>query len=222
MKRKIILLSLLILPLTMYVYFSMAEHNSLYLPVITKGISEVPEGTTPDSQAVQLKNKISIIGFLGKDIRKKKETIFNINQKLNSKYKEFKDFQIVMIVPDGAQQEVSDVAAELKTMADITNWKFIFAQPEDIAAFYSSLKVREPLGADFSTYNIFIVDKEQSLRGRNGKNKETGKEEYKDSYNSFSAAELHNEMTDDVKIVLREYRLALRKNDTLKGAKRKI
>jgi len=222
MKRKIVLLSLLVLPLAMYVYFSMAKHNSLYLPIITKNVDEAPAGKTLDSKTVQLKGSISIIGFLGKDIRKKKETIFNINQKLNSKYKEFKDFQIVMVVPDGAQQEVQDVAAELKTMADITNWKFIFAQPADISAFYNSLKVREPLGEDLSTYNIFIVDKERSLRGRKGENKKTGKDEYKDAYNSFSAAELHNDMTDDVKIVLREYRLALKKNDTLKGAKRKI
>ena len=28
----------------------------------------------------------------------------------------------------------------------------------------------------------------------------------------ISAADLHNEMTDDVKILLREYRLALKKN----------
>ncbi|MGQ2982819.1 hypothetical protein [Flavobacterium sp.] len=222
MKRKIVLLSLLVLPLAMYVYFSMAKHNSLYLPVITKNVDEAPAGKTLNNKPVQLKGSISIIGFLGKDIRKKKETIFNINQKLNSKYKEFKDFQIVMVVPDGAQQEVQDVAAELKTMADITNWKFIFAQPADIIAFYNSLKVREPLSEDLSTYNIFIVDKERSLRGRKGENKKTGKDEYKDAYNSFSAAELHNDMTDDVKIVLREYRLALKKNDTLKGAKRKI
>lgn len=222
MKRKIVLLCLLILPLTLYIYFSMVKHNSLYLPVLTENVSEAPPGKTFDNKPVRLKGKISIVGFLGKDIRKKKETLFNINQKLNSKYKDFKDFQIVMLATDGAEEEVRQVTAEIKSMADISNWKFLFAKPEDIIAFYASLKVREPLEADLSTYNIFILDKERNLRGRNGKNKDTGKDEYKDSYNSFSAAELHNEMTDDVKIVLREYRLALRKNDTLKGAKRKI
>lgn len=222
MKRKIILLCLLVLPLTLYVYFSMVKHNSLYLPTITENVAEAPVGTTFDGKPVILEGKISIVGFLGKDIRKKKETLFNINQKINNKYKDFTDFQMVMIAGEGAQEEVKQVTAELKSMADISNWKFIFAKPEAIASFYNSLKVREPLGDDFATYNIFIVDKARSLRGRKGENKETGKEEYKDSYNSFSAAELHNEMTDDVKIVLREYRLALRKNDTLKGVKRKI
>ncbi|AWH83964.1 hypothetical protein HYN59_02035 [Flavobacterium album] len=222
MKRKIVLVVLLILPLTMYVYFSMAKHNSLFLPVITKNVAEAPPGKTLDDKPVHLKGKITIVGFLGKDIIKKKETIFNVNQKINNKYKDFTDFQLLMIVPDGAQDEVKQVISELKAMGDISNWKFIFAQPQDITDFYKSLKVREPLGADFSTYNIFILDKDSSLRGRKGKDKETGEDEFKDAYNSFSAAELHNEMTDDVKILLREYRLALRKNDTLKGVKREI
>ena len=38
-------------------------------------------------------------------------------------------------------------------------------------------------------------------------------EEYKESYTTISAADLHNQMTDDVKIILREYRLALKKNN---------
>ena len=58
---------------------------------------------------------------------------------------------------------------------------------------------------------VIIVDKELNHRGRKGKNKK-GEEEYKESYNTISAADLHNEMTDDVKIILREYRLALKKN----------
>ncbi|MEL1245710.1 hypothetical protein AAEO56_15665 [Flavobacterium sp. DGU11] len=222
MKRKIVLIVLLVLPLTMYVYFSMAKHNSLFLPVITKNVAEAPAGKTLDEKSVHLKGKITIVGFLGKDIRKKKETIFNINQKINNKYKDFTDFQLLMVVPDGAQEEVKEITSELKLMGDISSWKFIFAQPQDITTFYNSLKVREPLGPDLSTYNIFILDKDRSLRGRKGKNKKSGENEFKDSYNSFSAAELHNEMTDDVKILLREYRLALRKNDTLKGVKREI
>jgi len=222
MKRKIVLLCLLILPLTIYVYFSMAKHNSLFLPVITEQVGELPSGTTLDNKPVSLNGKISIIGFLGRDFLKKKETVFNINQKINSKYKDFSDFQIVMVLPDGTQQDVQQVAAEVKAMADISNWKFIFTDPKSIKQFYASLQVKEPIGEDASTFNLFIIDKKKSLRGRKGKDKETGKEEYKDSYNSFSAAELHNEMTDDVKILLREYRLALKKNDTLKGVKREI
>jgi hypothetical protein len=33
-------------------------------------------------------------------------------------------------------------------------------------------------------------------------------------YNASSVAELNNKMTDDVKVILAEYRLALKKNNT--------
>lgn len=212
------------MPLSAYIFFSMAEHNSLFLPVITKNIDELPQGATLDGKPVALKNKITILGFLGESITKKKETVFNINEKINSKYKGFTDFQIVMVMPEGEQEEVQKVMADLKVMADISNWRFVFVKPETIRPFHASLKSKEKLDADNGSYQLFIVDKDRSLRGRNGKDKKTGKDEFKDSYNSFIISELHNEMTDDIKIVLREYRLALKKNNTPggKGVKREI
>lgn len=224
MKKKIVLISLLILPLSCYIYFSLAKHNSLYLPVVTENVSELPSGTTLDGKPVALQGNISIVGFLGNDITKKKETVFNINEKINNKYKGFTDFQIVMLMPEGEQQEVEKVMADLKMMADISNWRFLFVNPEQIKAFHQSLKSKELLEADNGTYYLYIVDKERRLRGRDGKTKDkkTGKYEFRDSYNSFLAAELHNEMTDDIKIVLREYRLALKKNNGQKGVKREI
>ena len=221
MKRKIVLLVLLILPLTVYIYFSMVKHNSLFLPVITKEVNELPKGTTLDSSQVQLTGKISIIGFLGNDVVKKKESIFNLNQKINNKYKEFQDFQIVMLVPDGKQEEIKKMIVDISVMADISGWKFVFTSPENISAFYSSLKIKKPLDADFGSYDVFIVDKDRGLRGRNGEVKEGRDKQYLEGYNTFSASELHNEMTDDVKILLREYRLALKKNED-KGVKREI
>jgi len=222
MKKKIVLLGLLALPLVLYIYFSMAKHNSLFLPVITKNVNELPQGKTFVDSVVTLKNKITIVGFLGNDVVKRKESIFNIDQKLNAKYRDFKDFQIVMLMPDGTQEDVKKVEQSLKVMGDISNWKFVFTTPEEINRFYASLKVKEPLGKDLGTFNIFIVDKTLNLRGRKGEVKNRKDNAYKDGYNSFSAADLHNEMTDDVKIVLREYRLALRRNTTEKGVKREI
>lgn len=222
MKKKIVLLGLLALPLVLYIYFSMAKHNSLFLPIITKNINELPQGKTFSDSVVRLKGKISIVGFLGTDVIKRKESIFNIDQKLNEKYRAFKDFQVVMLMPDGTQESVKKIEESLKTMGDISNWKFVFTTPEEIKKFYSSLKVKEPLGDDLGTFNIFIVDKALNVRGRKGEVKNKKDSVYKDGYNSFSAADLHNDMTDDVKIVLREYRLALRRNATEKGVKREI
>ncbi|OYQ38178.1 hypothetical protein CHU92_06300 [Flavobacterium cyanobacteriorum] len=219
--KKLVLLSLLVLPLLLYIYFSLAKHNSLFLPVITKEVSELPVDTTSVTEPVRLKGKITVLGFIGKDVPRKKESLFNLNQKIYAKYKDFNDFQLVMIAPAGIEADVERVTAQLKSMADISGWKFVYLQPAQIKSFYSSLKADSGLDKAYGTFDVFIIDKERSLRGRKGKNKK-GEEEYRDSYNTFSAAELHNEMTDDVKIVLREYRLALKKNIDGKNSKRQI
>ena len=62
---------------------------------------------------------------------------------------------------------------------------------------------------------VIIIDKDRSHRGRKGKDRD-GNLEYKESYNTTSAADLHNDMSDDVKIMLREYRLALKRNNKRK------
>ena len=58
-----------------------------------------------------------------------------------------------------------------------------------------------------------LLDKEINLRGRKEK------KEYKEGYDTFHPAELSNEMLDDFKVILYEYRAALKKNN---NASRKI
>jgi hypothetical protein len=73
------------------------------------------------------------------------------------------------------------------------------------------------LDAKSGTPYVYIDDKKRNLRGRKGKS-DKGEPEYKEGYNTTSAADLHNDMMDDVKIILAEYRLALKRNN----ANRKI
>src|SRR5690606_18473215 len=85
------------------------------------------------------------------------------------------------------------------------------APKEEIKSYYESLHLIGELDENFGTPAVILIDKERNHRGRKGENKK-GEEEYRESYNTISAADLHNEMSDDVKILLREYRLALKKN----------
>ncbi|PZQ78808.1 MAG: hypothetical protein DI548_15645, partial [Flavobacterium johnsoniae] len=149
---------------------------------------------------------------------------FNLNQKIYNKNKNFKDFQFVMIAPKGSEGEVKELMEKLKPIAedkDISKWIFVFAAPEEIREYYSKLNLVGQLDENAGTANVYIVDKARNLRGRKGKNLE-GKEEYKEGYNTISAADLHNEMSDDVKIILYEYRAALKKNNPKAEMKRKI
>jgi hypothetical protein len=118
-----------------------------------------------------------------------------------------------MVTPKGNEAKAQQIIEELAPITgEMTGWKFVFATPEEIQNFYDSYKLVGKLDSNFGTPAVLIVDKELNHRGRKGQNKK-GQEEYKESYNTISAADLHNEMTDDVKIILREYRLALKKNN---------
>lgn len=213
MKNKLVLILLFILPIITYLIFASAKHNSLFLPILSENNTEIPkEWKSLSGDNVELKNKITVLGFTGSDIPEFKARMFNLNQKIYNKFFGFEDFQIVMIAPEGTQEEIKKNVIELDRITeDMKGWKFVFAKPEEIKKYHQSLELISNLDNNFGTPSVIILDKNINLRGRKGKNKK-GEEEYRESYNTISAAELHNEMTDDVKIILREYRLALKKN----------
>lgn len=214
MKNKLVLILLFVLPIAIYLIFSTATHNSLFLPTISKANKDIPSNWIGlNQEKISMKNKITVLGFVGNNVIENRGNFFNLNQKIYNKYKGFKDFQMVMVTPLGNEAKAKQILEELAPITgEMTGWKFVFAQPEEIQAFYDSYKLVGKLDANFGTPAVIIVDKELNHRGRKGKNKK-GQEEYKESYNTISAADLHNEMTDDVKIILREYRLALKKNN---------
>lgn len=214
MKKKLVLIGLFILPIVAYLVFSSAKHNSLFLPTLSKANKELPSNWSSlnESEKIQLKGKITILGFLGSNIELSKGNLFNLNQKIYKKYFGFDDLQLVMIVSEGQQEAVKKVIEELKPITeDMSGWKFIFAPKNEIMSYYESYKLAGGLDDSTSTSAVIILDKEINHRGRKGKDLK-GENEYRESYNTISASELHNEMTDDVKILLREYRLALKKN----------
>lgn len=214
MKKKIVLIGLFILPIVAYLIFASAKHNSLFLPTISKSNKELPAKWKPliATDTVLLKNKITVLGFLGSNVELSKGNLFNLNQKIYKKYFGFEDLQFVMIVSEGNEDKVRGVLSELEPITeDLSGWKFIFAPENEIKPYFESFKLAGGLDEKLSTPSVLIIDKDLNHRGRNGKNLK-GENEYMESYNTISAAELHNEMTDDIKIILREYRLALKKN----------
>jgi hypothetical protein len=214
MKNKLVLILLFVLPIAIYLIFSTATHNSLFLPTISKANADIPANWVGlNQEKISMKDKITVLGFVGNNVIENRGNFFNLNQKIYNKYKGFKDFQMVMVTTVGNEAKAKQILDELAPITgEMTGWKFVFATPEAIQTFYNSYKLVGKLDANFGSPAVIIVDKELNHRGRNGKNKK-GQEEYKESYNTISAADLHNEMTDDVKIILREYRLALKKNN---------
>lgn len=212
MKKNLVLIVLFILPIVAYLFFASGVNSFSKLPVITTNVSELGELKSTNDKSVKLASKITILGFSGTDVYEKRGGYFNLSQKIYNRYREFKDFQVVILVPVGAEKQVEVVLNKLKAVSNMSNWHFVFATPQEIEAVYKSMKLQNPIDVSKGSNTVYIIDKELSLRGRKGKNNKD-EEEYREGYNTSLVSELHNEMTDDVRIILAEYRLALKKNN---------
>jgi hypothetical protein len=205
MKKTFVLIVLFVLPIIAYLFFASGVNNFGRLPTLTEGIREID---APDNR-VKLANNITVLGFLGNEVESKKGNAFNLNQKIYKRFNEFKDFQFVMVMPFGTEAKVEELKTELSALADVSKWKFVFLEPAVIQELFNSLKTDLELDADLGTPYVFIIDKERNLRGRT----EDEDEGTKFGFNTNSVADLNNKMEDDVKIILAEYRLALKKNN---------
>jgi hypothetical protein len=211
MKKKLVLFVLFILPLVAYLFFASGVNSFAKLPTITKNIPEISNWKTLDNKPVALSDKITILGFVGTDVLHYKGSFFNLYEKIYARNKEFKDFQMVMVFPDGTQDQAKKIQSDLQKLGTNSGWNFIFGSPEKIKTFYNKLQLVGRLNDKLGTPNVFIVDKKRNLRGRKGQDQK-GKPEYKEGYNTVLVSELYNQMIDDVKIILAEYRLALKRN----------
>ena len=207
MKKNIVLFILFIFPIVAYLFFATGVNSFMFLPTVTTAVPDIEHWKSLDGSSVSLNKKITILGFTGDDILKNKGNYFNLNQKIYNKNREFKDFQFVMIAPEGTQDQVKEILRGLHDLTNTSKWIFVFAPTNEIQTFYNALKLKGKLDRNYGTNNVFIIDKKRNLRGRKDK------DEYKEGYNAASPSDLYNEMTDDVKVILAEYRLALKRNN---------
>jgi len=213
MKKVLLLVALFVVPVVAYLFFASGVNSFIKLPVVTEKIPELSTSWEPLSgNPVEMKNKITILGFTGNDIKYVEGNITNLAHKIYDKNKDFVDFQVIMIAPKGTEEEINNLNQQLSVNIDLKHWYYVMATENEIQEYFKKLNLVGNLDSKFGTSNVYIIDKELNLRGRKGKNKK-GEDEYREGYNTISAADLHNEMADDVKVILAEYRLALKKNN---------
>ena len=94
--------------------------------------------------------------------------------------------------------------------ATIINWKFISLGNEELNSVFNSLNTNISLDSNYGTPYVFIIDRDSNLRGRDDD------DGIKYGYDSRSVADINNNMLDDVKVILAEYRMALKKNNRFK------
>ena len=200
MKKYIVLSVLFVLPLVVYLFFASGVNNFAKLPIVTNTVVDVAEYSDE-----QFKDKITILGFLGTDVSQKKGNALNLNQKIYKRFHGFEDFQFLMVQPQGTEEKCQQLVDELSrsTQVDTTGWKFVFLDPVQIQLVFDRLNTPLSLDETLGSPYVFIIDKGVALRGRDD-NDNVG-------YDARSVADIHNNMVDDVKVILAEYRLALKK-----------
>ncbi|MBT3793693.1 MAG: hypothetical protein HOF93_00320 [Flavobacteriaceae bacterium] len=207
MKKYIVLTILFVLPLVVYLFFASGINHFAKLPVLTNDVYDISKISN-----TTFVNKITILGFFGKNIKDKHGDALNLNQKIYKRFYKFNDFQFVMIQPDGTEELTNQLKNELKkgTNTDLVNWSFVTISDQNILDVFQSLKTDFNLDLNLGTPYVFIIDRDGKLRGRDDN------EDTKYGYDSRSVADINNNMVDDVKVILAEYRMALKKNNIYK------
>jgi len=207
-RNKIVLAILFFGPLIFYLFLLTGTNNFAKLPVLTKKVDDVTSLNSENK--ISLQNKISIVCFLGSDLLEHKTNALNLNEKIYKHFYGFKDFQFVVILPKGTEEKAKQLKKELGATSNVDKWYFIYGLEGEVRDIFDSFETNFALNDNFYTPNAFIIDRAMSLRGRN--EDENTVDGFLYGYNAESVATVHQEMVDDVKVVMAEYRLALKKN----------
>lgn len=210
-KRNLILGILFFLPVIFLLFLYPAQHNYNALEVLKENVSDLNGLTSDSDNAIVLNNHITVIGFLGDNPMGQVIPSLNLKELIYDKFKGFKTFQLVMVVPIGAEAQVESLRKEISAYEELKYWHFVYGNEVQIRNIFNSLKTNENLENDLSSQHVFIVDKELNQRGRIDDRTDNELEANKPiypltSYNCIEVAEIKNKMSEDVRILFTEYR----------------
>ena len=209
-KKFWVLFTLFFFPLALYLFLVTGTNNFAKLPVLNDNIEDVSHFIAEDASDVSFKNKISIVCFLGDDLEHSQTNALNLNQKIYKRFYEFDDFQFLVVLPKGTEKEAEDLKKKVAFATDMRQWKFLFGTQEEIKELFLSFGTDYQISDNGYSKYAFIIDKNKHLRGR--KNDEDSENGLLYGYPAETVAPIHNKMVDDVKVLVAEYRMALKQN----------
>lgn len=209
-KKHIVLFLLFIAPILAYVFFASGINYFVELPVLTEEVEDLDGFYDIEGNPVTLEGKITILMFLGENPMDYQVSVYNLVHKTYNKNHRFHDFQMVTILPEAAKTKIDPLIQEISgAVEDLSDWHFVYGSADNIESVYRSLQAPYPLHGDWYSEYVFIVDKDLKLRGRDD-DEDDG---ILFGYNAEQYSEINNKLGDDLKILLAEYRLALKKHN---------
>ncbi|MBT4472533.1 MAG: hypothetical protein HN847_00905 [Bacteroidetes bacterium] len=210
MKKKIVLGVLFLLPIAIYMFFATGVNNFGKLPVLSQDVVSVSNFKDLNGAPVTLDNKITILGFFGDTPLQTKAYTYNLAHKIYKKNHEYKEFQFLILLPQSARNGAKILTNKISEIAPTTAWKYAFGTPQAIQEAFTSLNSGYSLDSSLASSFVFIIDKDAHLRGRNDDQDMPDGLVY--GYNSADIGDINNRMSDDVKVVLAEYRKETKEN----------
>lgn len=216
-KKRVVLFLLFIFPLICFLALSTGENNFKKLPIVTANIIDISEIDV--SESVKLEDHISVVCFLGDDVKASTSGMLNLNEKIYKTFIDYKKFQIIALYPKGQETAVENLKKELSAFTDMHKYIFVSSDKKQIEGFYDGFSTKEPL-VNTASVRAFLVDKKVNLRGR------TTDEDSKDGmlygYNMNSVSELNGKMKDDIKVLFYEYYAAFKVKNKNKADRKEV
>lgn len=199
-----------LLPIAIYMFFATGVNNFGKLPVLSQDVVSVSNFKDLNGAPVTLDNKITILGFFGDTPLQTKAYTYNLAHKIYKKNHEYKEFQFLILLPQSARNGAKILTNKISEIAPTTAWKYAFGTPQAIQEAFTSLNSGYTLDSSLASSFVFIIDKDAHLRGRNDDQDMPDGLVY--GYNSADIGDINNRMSDDVKVVLAEYRKETKEN----------
>lgn len=211
LKKPIILGILFLLPVTFLIFLYPSTHNYNTLDIIKGDVLELNDFTSYNNDVIKLEENITVLGFLGKTPNEEALTALNLKELIYDKFKGFKRFQVVMIVPFSAKDEVELLEKELYQYDELKYWRFAYGDSKSINNVFNSLRTETDLDVNLFSQSVFIVDKERNQRGRIDDREKKEKERNIPvkglfDYDCIEVSILKNKMSEDIRILFTEYR----------------
>lgn len=207
-KKYSVLVVLFVLPLVAYLFFSRGVNNFVKLPTIEEKIISNIELLDPvTNDTFTLDGKINLVMFFGNDVATKKVAAMNLKEKVYDKNRGFNDFQVVTLFLPGQLDEIYKFIYDIELTSDISAWRFAEVDEAFMLNLFAKIEDTNSLDIKHASNFVYIFDKNGNLRGR------PNDEDYglMKGYNMAKIADLNNKMVDDVKVILAEYRLELKR-----------
>ncbi|MCG8235144.1 hypothetical protein [Tenacibaculum finnmarkense] len=208
-KKFTVLFALFIVPLLFYILLQLGTHNFGKLPIVSKSVIDI----SLIDKSISFDRRVSVVTFLGNDIALAKGEVYNLKEKIYNKFSNYVSFQMISLVDKSQKEEIEALKKMLSVNTDLSRWDFIFASSEEMQALHESFKTGVSLDENIHSPKAYIIDKELNLR-RGKSTIKSLENENLFGYTMSSVAELKNDMIDDISVVLVEYKMALKKNNS--------